>query len=148
MRILRPTVLLGTALAALLSACGEEVSVSEQVKAAIAEMEKLGESGERGAFMDFITADFQGQGGQLTHDDFGRLLVLQWNQNRRINAQLFPIDVTELGPTLATAKFRMLLTGGSGWLPERGQLYEVETSWQKEDGDWKLWQATWAPVSL
>lgn len=137
-------VLLGFALAK----CAGEGSVSDQVKAALAEMEELGESGDRAGFMDFVTEDFQGQGGAMTRDDFGRLLVFQWNNNRRINAQLFPVEVTELGPTLATAKFRVLLTGGTGWLPERGQVYDVETSWQKEDGEWMLWRAAWAPVSL
>jgi len=131
-----------------LSGCGERGSVSDQVKAAISDMETLGEAGDRGGFMDYVTEDFQGQGGTLTRDDFNRLLLLQWNQNRRIGAQLFPVEVTELGPTLATARFRMLLTGGAGWLPERGQLFDVETSWQKEGGDWKLWRATWQSASF
>lgn len=135
-------------LALSLAACGGEVSVTEQVKAAIAELEALGEEGNRSGFMDRVTEDFQGQGGTLTRDDFGSMLVLQWSQHRRISAQLFTIEVTELGPTLATAKFRVLLTGGAGLIPESGQMYAVETSWQAADGQWQLFRASWEPVGL
>lgn len=129
---------------AILAGCSEPPSVEQQVVAAIQELEALGEAGDRGGFMDGVAEDFQGQGGAMTRDEFGALLVLQWNQHRRIRAQLFPIEVTELGPALATAQFRVLLTGGGGLIPESGRLYDVETTWSAEGGDWLLWRASWA----
>ena len=143
--------LFALAIAAGVSACDGPPSVTEQVKAAIAELEELGEAGERSAFLERLTEDFQGQGGPgnvFSRDEFGTFLALQWSQHRRISAQLFPIEVTELGPGLATAKFRVLLTGGAGLIPDSGQMYAVETSWQLEDGDWLLWRCSWTSTGL
>jgi hypothetical protein len=128
---------------ALMAGCGGEPSVEDQVRAAIAQMEELGEEGDRSGFLDMLTDDYQGQDGRYNKDEFGKFLMLQWSQHRRIRAQLFPVTVTELGPNLATASFRVLLTGGAGLLPETGQLYEVETRWLREGSDWQLWQAQW-----
>ena len=142
---------LAAALAALLLPAAALADETEQVKAAIAELEELGEAGERSAFLERLTGDFQGQGGPgnvFSRDEFGTFLALQWSQHRRISAQLFPIEVTELGPGLATAKFRVLLTGGAGLIPDSGQMYAVETSWQLEDGDWLLWRCSWTSTGL
>lgn len=46
------------------------------------------------------------------------------------------------------AHFRILVTGGAGLLPESGQLYEVETGWIRDGGDWLLDKAEWQPVQL
>ncbi|MFZ2235142.1 MAG: hypothetical protein WAV67_02075, partial [Dokdonella sp.] len=44
----------------------------------------------------------------------------------------------------ATITMTATLTGSSGgWLPERGSVYAVTTGWRKDDGDWKLVQASW-----
>lgn len=43
-------------------------------------------------------------------------------------------------------QFTAALTGGSGGLlPESGQIYEVETGWRLDDGEWRLIQADWKP---
>jgi hypothetical protein len=33
--------------------------------------------------------------------------------------------------------------GTGGILPEQAQLYEVETAWRLEDGEWRLLSAEW-----
>ena len=30
-------------------------------------------------------------------------------------------------------------------LPDRARVYQVETSWRMQDGDWKLMTAGWEP---
>ena len=44
------------------------------------------------------------------------------------------------------ARFSVLATGGSGgFLPDSGQVYQVETGWRLVDGEWKLLNASWTP---
>ena len=130
-----------------LVACAPGGTVAEQIEANIAAMEAAGEAGERGAFMDFVADGFEAQEGGMTRDDFRRFLFLQFNQQRRIRAQLFPITVVEQGPNLAEARFNVLVTGGAGLIPDDGQLFSVRTAWVLEGGDWLLWRADWTPIT-
>jgi len=43
----------------------------------------------------------------------------------------------------AFAKVRVLATGGSGLLPERGQTWEFDTVWRRDRGGWKVFNAEW-----
>ena len=126
-----------------LAACGPTGTVEEQVKERISAMEAAGEAGERGTFMGFVAEDFEAQRGTMTRDDFRGYMFLQFNQRRRIHAQLFPITVEPQGPNLATARFNVLVTGGGGLIPDEGELFSVQTTWILEGGDWMLWRADW-----
>ncbi len=132
----------------LLASCSEERTIAQQIIAAINEMEENGEAGRRGAFMDRVHESFSGQSGRLTRDEFQRFMMLQWNQNQRLHAQLFPIAVTEDWDQQASARFKVLVTGGRGFIPDRGQMFEVFTVWQLEGGDWYLLRADWEPVEF
>jgi hypothetical protein len=132
--------------ALILCACGAGDSVEDQVRETIAAMESAAEEGRPLDFMAHVAEDFQGRQGSMTRQDFLRLMTLQINRYRRLHAQLFPIEVTDAGGGFADARFRVLVTGRQGLLPEDGQLYRVETSWMREGGDWLLWRADWEPV--
>ena len=140
------TLLAALLFAVLLAACGPEGTVADQVRARIAAMESAGEAGERAAFMAFVADGFQAQDRSMTRDDFRRFMFFQFSQQRRIQAQLFPITVEERGPNLAAARFKALVTGGGGLIPDDGQLFDIETEWALEGGDWMLWRADWQPV--
>jgi hypothetical protein len=133
---------------ALLAGCEDRRTVDQQVIAVIKEMEENGEAGRRGAFMDRVHPAFTGQQGAMTRKDFQRFMVLQWNQNSRLHARLLPIQVTDDGDEQASARFKVLVTGGRGFIPERGQVFEVFTIWQREGGDWLLFRADWKPVDF
>lgn len=154
MRLSRPSFLraaapLLLALATVFAAaCSRPLTVEQQVIASIRDMEALVEDGKSLAFMQHIDRQFVGQDGALNHDQVRALLVLQLKRYQRLQAQLFPIDVTPAGDDAATATFRALVTGGPHWIPENGQVYEFRTSWHKVDGDWLLLAANWTPVNL
>jgi hypothetical protein len=135
-------------LALLLVACSQPLTVEQQVIAAIRQMEEKIEAGERRAFMDHIAEEFSGQDGRMNRDQVRALVVFQLRRFERLQAQLFPITVTETGPDTATAGFRALVTGGPGWIPERGQVYDFSTDWRRSDGEWLLVAAEWEPVPL
>lgn len=143
--------ILRVALAALLvlaAACSQPPSVEQQVIQAIRAMEAKIEGGERRAFMEHIADDFTAQGGRMNRDQVRALVVFQLNRYERLQGQLFPISVTETAPETASARFRALVTGGPGWIPERGQVFDFDTTWRLEDGDWLLHSADWEPVPL
>ena len=125
-------------LLALLCACSPDDTPEEQIAAAIGEMEERAESGDRRGFMQMVHREFQGQGGGMTRDEFRRFMIFQMSQHRRLRAQLFPIEVRMPNAEEGVAEFNALITGGSGWLPEEGRLFRIETVWRDEGGDWLL----------
>jgi hypothetical protein len=132
----------------LLVACGNELSVEQQIIATLRNMEYAAEEGEHFEFMGYLADSFSGQQGSMDRREFHRFMIFQINRNRRLQAQFFPIYVQEAGIDQATAQFKILVTGGAGLLPERGQLFAVETHWRRLDGDWMLDEANWEAVNL
>ena len=132
----------------LLLSCNENLSVEQQIIATLRSMEDAAEAGEHFNFMGYVSESFGGQHGSMDRREFHRFMIFQINQNRRLHAQFFPIHVRESGDDTASAHFRLLVTGGGGLLPERGQLFEVETQWLHTGGDWMLEKADWEAVQL
>ena len=131
-----------------LSACNQPLTVEQRIIATIREMEAKVEAGERRPFMEHIAEDFAGQGGALTREQTRAMFIYQLNRHQRLQAQLFPIHVTELSENTATADFRALVTGGPNWIPESGQVFDFETHWRLVDDEWYLYAASWTPVVL
>lgn len=144
MRIARSMALV----ALLLTGCSDNLSVEKQIIATLESMEEAAEQGEHFDFMEHVADSFAGQQGSMDRRAFHRFMIFQINQNRRLFAQFFPIHVQDSGNDRASAHFRLLVTGGGGLLPERGQFFAVKTQWQLEGGDWLLIKADWEPVQL
>lgn len=141
----RPWIL---ALLAAVAACSAPLSVEQQVIAAIRDMEALIEAGERRPFMAHLSADFSAQNGSMNREQVRALLIMQLNRYQSLQGQLFPIHVEETGEDTASARFKALVTGGPGWLPESGQVFEFDTQWVRRDGEWLMRTANWEPVLL
>lgn len=141
-------VLISILLSLILASCSESLSVEQQVIATLEAMEAEAEEGEHFKFISHVADTFGGQQGSMDRRAFHRFMIFQINQNRRLHAQFFPIYVKEISLELATAHFRVLVTGGGGLLPERGQLFEVETQWIYLSGDWMLNKANWEAVQF
>ena len=132
----------------LVAGCGERLTVEQQVIQTIRSMEDRIESGERRAFMTHVAEDFSAQDGRMNREQVRALVVFQLNRYERLQARLFPISVIETGAGTAEAQFRALVTGGPNWIPDSGQVYDFETQWRLDDGDWLLTAANWDPVPL
>jgi hypothetical protein len=132
----------------LLLACSDDLSVEQQIIATLRAMEDAAEQGEHFKFIGHVADSFKGQQGSMDRREFHRFMIFQINQHRRLQAQFFPIYVQDSGNDLASAHFRILVTGGGGLLPESGQLFDVETQWLHSSGDWMLEKANWEPVHL
>jgi len=132
----------------LLAACREELSVEQQVIASIETMEAAAEDGRHLDFMGHVADGFQAQYESMDRREFHRFMIFQMNENRRLHANFFPIHVRQTGGKGASAEFRVLVTGGGGLLPDRGQLFDVKTDWILDGGDWLLFKADWETVRM
>lgn len=107
-------------------------------------MQQAVESRSTDALMAPFADDFIGTGA-IDRRGIERLARLQFLRNTRIDARIGPLDIAR-SDDRAKVGFTVLLTGGAGgWLPERGQLYDVETGWRYRDGEWRLISADWKP---
>lgn len=72
-----------------------------------------------------------------------RTLAFYMLRHQNIQVLITGLDVEIISPDRATARFNVLLTGGESLLPQQGSIYQVETDWRIEDGEWMLVYAKW-----
>lgn len=107
----------------------------------IATMQKAAEAHDTSALFDPIAEDFVGSEG-MDRTAFRRYVTLMGMSHKSVGVSLGPLEVKLFGDR-ATVKFTAALTGGAGFLPEQAQVYDIDTGWRLEGGDWKLISATW-----
>ena len=126
-----------------LSSCSREPP-EQALRKTIAGMQAAAEAHDTDALFEPIAEDFAGSEG-MDRQAFRRYVTLTGMRNQQIGVQLGPLDV-KLFDQRATVSFTAALSGGANWLPERAQVYQVETGWRLEDGEWKLISAKWEPT--
>ena len=125
----------------LLSAC-RSTPPEVALRKTIADMQAAAEQHKTSKFMDSVAEDFGGPQG-MTRKDLQRFLIGISMQNRDVGTTIGPLDIKIIGER-ATVTFTLGASGGSGGLlPDRAQVYQVETGWRMESGDWKLISANW-----
>ncbi len=144
----RAAPLLGLLMGGLvLAACAGGSDPEARLERTIAAMGEAAEAGDRDAFLDHVAADFGGQGGRLDRRGLGDLLRVQLLRHSRIGATIASQEIQLFEGRRATARMRILLTGGPrAWLPESGQFYQVESGWLDTDDGWRLISARWEPL--
>lgn len=136
-------VMLGCALG-LLAACSRPAP-EEALRAALAGVQENIGQRDAGALRRYLAEDFIGPGG-MDRDQARRTAALYMMQHQAVGLVLGPLDV-ELREPHATVRFRAALTGGSGGLlPDQANIYQVETGWRMEDGEWRITSASWTPA--
>lgn len=113
----------------------------ERLRATIDGMQQAVEQRDGSALQEAIAEDFIGPDG-LDRDGARRMAQGMFLRYRDVGVNLGPLDI-ELRDQHATVRFTAALTGGAGVLPESGQLYDVETGWRLEEGEWRLVNADW-----
>jgi hypothetical protein len=116
----------------------------QALRESIQQLEQHALKKDTGAFFEYFAEDFSGSDG-MDRDNFRRYVQLIWLQHKDIGVQMGPLDV-KLMEERATVNFTVALTGGQGFLPDQGQIYQVQTGWRLEGDDWKLISATWKPA--
>ncbi|MFT3806467.1 hypothetical protein [Arenimonas sp.] len=128
----------------LLSGCSKP-EPEQRLRATIAEMQKAAEDRDSGALFDHIADDFAASEG-MDRDRFRGYVTVIMLRNQSIGLQMGPLDVKMIGDR-ARVSFTLAATGGSGrFVPDRAQVYEVETAWRQDGDDWELISASWKPA--
>lgn len=113
-----------------------------RVRDAIASAEQAAEEADAAGVVEPLSEDFDGNGGQLDRKDLSNLIRLAHLRGEHVGVTLGPISVERRGERLV-AGFSVSLTQGSQLLPDAAGVYQVETAWRKESGEWHCYSATW-----
>ena len=131
----------------LVSACSRS-DPEQAVRAQVDALQQAIDARDAGAVEDLLAEDFIGNEG-MDRRGAKQLAAGVFLRHREIGARLGPVTVELRGEREAIARFSVLATGGSGGLlPEQGQVYQVQTGWRLQDGDWKLLNASWTPPGV
>jgi hypothetical protein len=128
---------------ALAAGCRREPP-EEALRARIAGLEQAIEARDADALAEGLAEDFAGPDG-MDRDRLRRTAALLWLRNREVGVALGPVEVELVGDR-AKARFTAATRGGEGLLPDRAQVYRVETGWRLDDGEWRLISARWEPA--
>jgi len=104
-------------------------------------MEQAAVNKDASALFDPFAEDFSGSGG-MDRDGFRRYVQLIWLQQKDIGVKTGPLNV-KLMDERATVDFTVVLTGGQGFIPDDGRIYQVQTGWRLIGDNWKLISANW-----
>lgn len=135
----------GLVLVVLMSLAGgcARSSDEQQLRAALAAMQQAVERREPNAFMEHVAEDFSAPAAGMERRQLHDLLRLQVLRNERIGVATAIRDI-RIDGNRATVDVTATFTGSSGgWVPERGSIYTLTSGWRRDDGRWKLVQATW-----
>ena len=131
-------------LLALSTSCARD-DPEAALRARVASLAAAIEARDPAALQQHLAEDFIGNGG-LDRNGARRLAMGFALRHREIGLTLGPLDV-DMAPAHATVRSKAILRGGSGRaLPDSAQVYDVESGWRLEDGEWMLVSAGWKPA--
>lgn len=139
--LLRLGGILAVPVAFTLGACSRS-DPERELRSAVAAMSQAIEQREPATFLDSISDDFTRESGAFGKQDAKRLLIGAYLRNEKISVNAVVTDVRIDGDR-ARAKVRVFATGGAGLLPERGQSWNFDSVWRRENGRWKVYNAEW-----
>jgi hypothetical protein len=129
-------------LAAMLAVGCARSDPEKELRSTIASMAQAIERHAAGEFLDAVADDFARESGAFGKQDAKRLLAGAMLRNEKITVSAVVTEVRVDGDR-ATAKVKVLATGGAGMLPERGQTWDFDSAWRREGGRWKVFNAEW-----
>jgi len=130
---------------ALVATACTRTSDEDQIRQALDQAIEAVKARQPKEVVKHLTQDFVGQ-KQMSAEDVRRFMIAQFFRNRKINIVTTGLNITVENTQQARANFRVVVTGGMDWIPERLDYYQVETDWVKQDGDWLIRAASWKPV--
>lgn len=129
----------------VLAACQRAPS-EEALRAELEGLQQAVQARDAGKVESFLSGDFVGPEG-MDRRAARRLATGMFLRYGQVGVRTGPLTVEMQDERHATARFTATTTGGTGGLlPQTGQLYQVETGWRVEQGQWKLLSARWTPA--
>jgi hypothetical protein len=130
------------AAAACVAGCARS-DPERELRETVTKMARAIEDKRAADFLEHISSDFTRESGAFGRDDARRLLAGAMLRNEKITLAAVVTDINLLGTDAANVRIRVVATGGSGLLPERGQVWEFTSAWRRERGTWRVFNAEW-----
>ena len=132
-------VLLGLALAG----CGESAD-EKNIHSNMQAMRKAIQNHNKDGFMKHVAPGYRGQ-YHGSRPVLERFVIEQLGNNKKIYIYMADTSI-EINNGVARVIFYAGTAGGPDQVPERGQLFKVQTRWKQFSGDWQLTNARWRPA--
>ena len=113
-----------------------------QVRAAIASIAQAAEAGSAGDVGAPLSEDFDGNAGQLDRRGLTGMVRLLALRGEHVGVTMEPVSIEPRGERMV-ATFTVTLASGGRLLPDQLGVYQVESAWRKEDGEWRCYTANW-----
>lgn len=128
----------------LITSCSSK-SDEDQIRNRLGEIVSAVEDRDRRRVNAFLTADFvaRSRGQQV---DSNLLMLAYFRQVKNIRIITYGTEVVVTGNE-AAVQLNAVVSGGQGWLPERLNVFNVNTVWLKDD-DWLVQAAEWERVEF
>ena len=127
-----------------LSAC-RHTPGEEQVRQAIAAVANAAEAGSASGVVKWLSDDFDGNHGELDRRTLANLVRITALRGKHVGVTTGPIGIAHHGERMV-ATFTVTLSRRDRVLPDHMGLYQIESAWRKEDGEWRCYSASWKHV--
>ena len=127
--------------ASALAACSRS-DPERELRDVIARMAAAIEARKPADFLEHVAEDFSRESGSFGKNDVKRVLVGVLLRNEKIIVTAL-VTETKIESERATARVRVIATGGTGLLPERGQTWDFSTHWRRDGSKWTVFNAEW-----
>jgi ketosteroid isomerase-like protein len=128
-------------LVCVLAACARS-DPERELRAAVAQMAHAIEARTPADLLEYLSDDFTRESSAFGKADVRRVLAGVLLRNERISVTAV-VTAVEMSGASARTKVRVVATGGTGLLPERGQTWEFDAVWRREKGKWRVFNAEW-----
>lgn len=113
-----------------------------QVRAAIVSAAHAAETGSASGVGESLSEDFDGNAGALDRRGLTGMVRLLALRGEHVGVTMGPMSIEARGERMV-ATFTVTLTSGGKLLPDQLGVYQVESAWRKEDGEWRCYTASW-----
>jgi hypothetical protein len=137
------TGLLFVLLGLTLAGCGDSAD-EKNIRSNMQAMREAIQNHDKDAFMQHVAASYRGQ-YHGTRPALEHFVIRQLGNNENIYIYMADTSI-EIKNSVARVIFFAGTAGGPDQLPERGQLYRVQTNWKQFSGHWQLTSARWRPA--
>jgi hypothetical protein len=129
-------------LAVALAGCARS-DPERELRATVDKMARALEDKRAADFLEHVSQDFTRESGAFGKDEARRMIAAALLRNEKITLAVAVTDINLLGADAANVRIRVVATGGSGLLPERGQVWDFTSAWRRERGTWRVFNAEW-----
>ena len=118
----------------------------QQLREQVAALQASLQARDASSMQDALASDFVGTDG-LDRAGARRLAQMVFLRHREVGVTLGPLAIDLDGDNAhARVRFTAALTGGEGALmPDAARVYDVDTAWRVEGGQWRAISVEWKP---